>query len=56
MENEVRAFYNKYGIREWNRLEESTYNRINFLLHMHFIKLFTERSENPRCRVWCRQI
>jgi ubiquinone/menaquinone biosynthesis C-methylase UbiE len=38
MENEVREFYNKYGIREWNRLEESTYRKINFMLHMHFIK------------------
>ncbi len=38
MENEVREFYNKYGIREWNRLEESTYSKINFMLHMDFIK------------------
>jgi len=38
MENEVREFYNKYGIREWNRLEENLYSKINFLLHMHFIE------------------
>lgn len=36
--NEVRDFYNKYGINEWNRLEENTYSKINFLLHMHFIE------------------
>jgi ubiquinone/menaquinone biosynthesis C-methylase UbiE len=40
MENEVRDFYNKYGIREWNRLEENTYSKINFLLHMHFIEKY----------------
>jgi ubiquinone/menaquinone biosynthesis C-methylase UbiE len=38
MEDEVREFYNKYGIREWNRLEENTYSKINYLLHMHFIE------------------
>jgi cyclopropane fatty-acyl-phospholipid synthase-like methyltransferase len=38
MENEVREYYNKYGIREWNRLEENLYSKINFLLHMHFIE------------------
>jgi len=38
MENEVRDFYNKYGEREWNRLDENTYSKINFLLHMHFIE------------------
>lgn len=44
MDDEVRAFYNKYGIREWNRLEESTYNRINFLLHMHFIESYLHKG------------
>ena len=38
MENEVRDFYNKYGTREWNRLEENIYSKINFILHMNFIK------------------
>lgn len=38
MRNEVRDFYNEYGMREWNRLEESIYSRINFILHMDFIK------------------
>ncbi len=40
MVNEVRDFYNRYGIREWNRLEESIYSRINYFLHMHFIEGF----------------
>lgn len=38
MVDEVRDFYNEYGIREWNRLEENAYSRINFILHMDFIK------------------
>lgn len=38
MKDEVREFYNSYGMREWNRLEESVYSRINYLLHMHFIE------------------
>lgn len=38
MENEVRDFYNKYGEREWNRLDDNAYSKINFLLHIHFIE------------------
>lgn len=44
MENEVREFFNKYGIREWSRLEENTYNKINFLLHMHFIESHLQKG------------
>ncbi len=44
MENEVKDFYNKYGIREWNRLEENNYSKINFLLHMHFIEKFLHKG------------
>lgn len=44
MENEVRDFYNKYGIREWDRLEENTYSKINFLLHMHFIEKYLHKG------------
>lgn len=44
MENEVREFYNNYGIREWNRLEENLYNKINFLLHMHFIENYLHKG------------
>lgn len=43
MENEVRDFYNKYGMREWNRLEENTYSKINYLLHMHFIEKYLQK-------------
>lgn len=38
MSSDVKAFYDEYGIREWDRLEENAYSRINYLLHMHFIK------------------
>lgn len=38
MSSEVKAFYDDYGIKEWNRLDENAYSRINYLLHMHFIK------------------
>lgn len=44
MEDEVKDFYNKYGIREWNRLEENNYSKINFLLHMHFIEKFLRKG------------
>jgi ubiquinone/menaquinone biosynthesis C-methylase UbiE len=44
MENEVKDFYNKYGIKEWNRLEENNYSKINFLLHMHFIEKFLHKG------------
>ncbi|MDF2544816.1 MAG: type 11 methyltransferase [Herbinix sp.] len=35
---EVREFYNQYGAREWDRLNSTIYMRINFLLHMDFMK------------------
>ena len=38
MNTEVKIFFDEYGIKEWNRLEENAYSRINYLLHMHFIK------------------
>jgi ubiquinone/menaquinone biosynthesis C-methylase UbiE len=44
MGNEVREFYNKYGIREWNRLEENIYRKINYLLHMHFIENYLHKG------------
>ena len=44
MENDVRDFYNKYGMREWNRLEENTYSKINYLLHMHFIEKYLHKG------------
>jgi len=38
MSNEVRDFYNRYGEREWRRLDVDPYSRITFVLHMDFIK------------------
>ena len=38
MTNEVKNFYIEYGMRDWNRLEIDAYSKINFILHMHFIK------------------
>lgn len=36
--NEVKEYFNHYGIKEWERLDRNVYGRINFLLHMDFIK------------------
>lgn len=44
MENEVKNFYDSYGVKEWNRLDESTYSRINYLLHMHFIEKYLRKG------------
>ena len=35
---EISEFYNNYGVREWERLDLSAYDRINYYLHMHFLK------------------
>ena len=35
---EISEFYNNYGAREWERLDLSAYDRINYYLHMHFLK------------------
>lgn len=35
---EISEFYNNYGVREWERLNLSAYDRINYYLHMHFLK------------------
>ncbi len=36
--NEIKSFYNNYGEREWQRLELTPYDRINYYLHMDFLK------------------
>jgi len=38
MSTEVRDFYNRYGEREWHRLDADANSRITFVLHMDFIK------------------
>lgn len=35
---QIRNFYNSYGILEWNRLVSTAYQRISFHLHMHFLQ------------------
>lgn len=37
-EMKTREFYNNYGMKEWERLDKSAYDRLNFFLHMDFIK------------------
>ncbi|AHV98638.1 class I SAM-dependent methyltransferase [Paenibacillus sabinae] len=44
MDNEVRDFYDSYGAREWNRLEENAYSRINYFLHMHFVEKYLQQG------------
>lgn len=36
-EMKTREFYNNYGMKEWERLDKSAYDKLNFLLHMDFI-------------------
>lgn len=36
--NEIKNFYNDYGEREWQRLELTPYDRINYYLHLDFLK------------------
>ncbi len=37
-DKDIREFYNNYGKKEWDRLEESAFNRLVFTLHMDFLK------------------
>lgn len=34
--NEIKSFYNNYGENEWQMLELTPYDRINYYLHMDF--------------------
>lgn len=36
--DKIKGFYNEYGIKEWERLDITPYDRINFHLHMAFMK------------------
>ena len=36
----ISDFYDKYGMREWERLNLTAYDRINFYLHMHFLNSY----------------
>ncbi|MGG7163599.1 class I SAM-dependent methyltransferase [Clostridium ihumii] len=36
--NKIREFYNQYGEKEWERLNLTAYDRINYHLHIHFLK------------------
>jgi len=35
---EISKFYNNYGEKEWQRLELTPYDRINYYIHMDFLK------------------
>jgi len=43
---EVSEFYNNYGVKEWERLNLSAYDRINYYLHMHFLKAHIGPGKN----------
>jgi ubiquinone/menaquinone biosynthesis C-methylase UbiE len=36
--SQIKDFYNSYGMREWERLNLTAYDRINYHLHMHFLQ------------------
>ncbi|MBL4936155.1 methyltransferase domain-containing protein [Clostridium sp. YIM B02515] len=42
----ISDFYDKYGMREWERLNLTAYDRINFYLHMHFLQDFIGEGKN----------
>lgn len=48
----VETFYDRYGLREWERLERSPYDHLNFLLHMDFIEDLIQPSSKV-CDVGC---
>lgn len=37
-ENKTRKFYNEYGSKEWDRLDKSAYDKLNYILHMDFVE------------------
>ena len=43
--NKIREFYNQYGEKEWERLNLTAYDRINYHLHMHFLKEHIESGK-----------
>ncbi len=42
---EISKFYNNYGEREWQRLDMTPYDRINYYLHMDFLKGFIGKGK-----------
>lgn len=40
----TKEFYNKYSIQEWERLDKTPYDRLNFLLHMDFINDYIQKD------------
>lgn len=45
-DNKTRQFYNEYASKEWERLDGSPYDRLNFILHMDFIKDYLDEDVN----------
>lgn len=37
-DSKTREFYNEYGIKEWERLERTAYDKLNFMLHLDFLQ------------------
>lgn len=50
--SKIETFYNNYGYREWERLERSPYDHLNYLLHMDFIDGLIKPS-SVVCDVGC---
>lgn len=38
--NKIRNFYNKYGSQEWDRLDKTAYDKLNYILHMDFVSKY----------------
>ncbi|MEG0307708.1 MAG: class I SAM-dependent methyltransferase [Clostridium sp.] len=43
--NEISNFYDSYGVKEWQRLDLSAYDRINYYLHMHFLEKYIGKGK-----------
>lgn len=38
-EHKTREFYNNYGSQEWDRLDKTAYDKLNYILHMDFVSM-----------------
>ena len=42
--DKTRNYYNNYGSKEWDRLDKTAYDKLNFLLHMDFVSKYLKKG------------